>query len=641
MYKRQVLASLLIANRSEVGTYQAAQILGRIPVYVGTALSMVVFPRLVAGHYPPARSIRQILHLFVRVCVPVAIVVGTLPPFICHHLFPPSYGDIAGLLPWAAAAGLAMGAVNLITTFFQAAGLFGRTTATLGQGLVVAAVTEVVGLHLWGLRGLALGVAVAGGAVAGALLRDARHRWPSCTIGIPRAALITAGLALPLAALRERPGLWLGWAFVFAGIPTLVALFQLGSHRGGDDKPRVLHLGFEDPRRPGAGGGSVRTHEVNRVLADEFDITVVCARYPGARGRVDEGVRYVHVGLPWGEFPSVLAYFACIPWALWRYSSDLVVEDFAAPFSTLGVPRMTRRPVVGVVQWLFAAEKTRQYHLPFARVERYGLAAHRSLIAVSDELADELRRRQPAAQVIAVANGLDAGAFGVSPRPRADIAYLGRLEIAQKGLDLLLEAYAESVHVGRIDQRLVLGGDGPDRARLETMAEHLGIAGRVVFAGRIPAHERFEWLASADFVAMPSRFESFGMVAAEALAVATPVVAFDIACLRALVTDEVGMVVPAFEVDGLSRAITELARDPELRVRLGAGGPPTVAELRWDRLARRQGAVYRQVLDAHHTATVHRSGRGPDPYPAEVTVIDLVEPKPVITDRQASEGARP
>ncbi len=340
----------------------------------------------------------------------------------------------------------------------------------------------------------------------------------------------------------------------------------------------------------------MRTHEVNRVLADEFDITVVCARYPGARSRVEDGVRYVHVGLPVSGFGSLLAYFAAIPWALARHPSDLVVEDFAAPFSTIGVPRMTRRPTIGVVQWLFAAEKSEQYHLPFARVEAAGLSTHRRLVAVSEELADELRRRAPGAQVTTVANGLDEGAFGVAPRPRADLVYLGRLEIAQKGLDLLLEAYASAVHRHRIPQRLVLGGDGPDRAKLEGLAEDLWIEDRVIFAGRVPAEERFGWLAAADAVVMPSRFESFGMVAAEALAVGTPVVAFDIPCLRALVTDQVGVVVPAFDVGQLADAIAALALDPGRRERLGSAGPATVADLRWDRLARRQGLVYRQAL---------------------------------------------
>ena len=201
-----------------------------------------------------------------------------------------------------------------------------------------------------------------------------------------------------------------------------------------------------------------------------------------------------------------------------------------------------------------------------------------------------------------MANGLDEGAFTTAPRDRRDIVYLGRLEIAQKGLDLLLEAYARAVAATDLDQRLVLGGDGPDRARLEARAAELGIGSRVVFAGRVPAAERFDWLAGADFVAMPSRFESFGMVAAEALAVGTPVVAFDIACLRALVTDQVGDVVPAFDVEALAAAIAGLAGDAERRRRLGAAGPATVADLRWDRLALRQGEVYRHTLEAAQAA---------------------------------------
>ena len=75
-------------------------------------------------------------------------------------------------------------------------------------------------------------------------------------------------------------------------------------HRHGGQRPacggaslRVLHLGFEDPAMPGAGGGSLRTHEINRRLAaDGMDVTVLTSRFPGCTDRVQDGVRYVHVG---------------------------------------------------------------------------------------------------------------------------------------------------------------------------------------------------------------------------------------------------------------------------------------------------------------------------------------------------------
>ena len=147
-----------------------------------------------------------------------------------------------------------------------------------------------------------------------------------------------------------------------------------------------------------------------------------------------------------------------------------------------------------------------------------------------------------------------------------------------------------------IDQDLLLGGDGPDRSALERLAEQLGIASRVRFVGRIAAEDRFDWLASADFVAMPSRYESFGMVAAESLAQATPVVAFDIPCLRALVTTDVGICAPAFDEAALAAAIAELATDPVRRAALGAAGPATVAGLHWADLAEQQSSVYRRSL---------------------------------------------
>jgi glycosyltransferase involved in cell wall biosynthesis len=307
------------------------------------------------------------------------------------------------------------------------------------------------------------------------------------------------------------------------------------------------------------------------------------------------------VGLALGGFTSLLAYFACVPLALGRWDSDLVVEDFSAPFSSVAVPWLTRRPVVGVVQWLFARQKAAQYHLPFHLVERIGLGSHRRLIAVSDELARELRRRNPRAEVTVVPNGLNEDAFLPRSLPRRDIAFLGRLDTAQKGLDLLLAAFSQIA--GQIDQDLLLGGDGPDEARLRQLASDLGIAGRVHFVGRIPTDKRMDWLASADLVAMPSRYESFGMVAAEALAVATPVVAFDIPCLRAIVTSATGALVPCFDVAGLAEALVALCRDPSRRARLGATGAASVAWMRWGPLARQQAEVYRRALDRRSPAT--------------------------------------
>lgn len=361
-------------------------------------------------------------------------------------------------------------------------------------------------------------------------------------------------------------------------------------------RPRVLHLGYEDPAKPGAGGGSVRTHEINRRLTDQFEVVVACARFPGARPYTRDGVRYRHIGAGTGYTTAVMTYFADQPRAVRRWAPDLVVEDFGAPLSTWGLPRFTRRPTVGVVQWLFAAEKARQYRLPFGAVERAGVKAHRSLVAVSDDLGDRLRERAPGADVHVVPNGLPGEAFATPAVRRGDhIAYLGRLEDAQKGVSLLLRAYAQAVQAG-VHQDLHIAGTGPDEASLRALAADLGIDHRVRFVGHVPLDERFRWLAAAQLVVMPSRYETFGMVAAESLVVGTPVIAFDIPCLRSLVTDRTGRVVPAFDVEAYGAAVVELASAPRLRDELAVAARASVQHLTWETAAAAQAEVYRQAL---------------------------------------------
>lgn len=591
-----VIASLVIGTNRELAVYQAANILGRIPLFIGASVSIVAFPRMAAAVSRRTGEIRNSLWLYLRICVPVTAVAMTAPHPLVRALFPHSYGPVVGVLPWAALAGFSLGLANLSTTYFQAASIIRRPTVTLGAAILVGGVLDYLGLRADGGPGLAGAVAVQSAAVSVSLLRDAGRSWPGCLTGLGRSAAGPVALAVPLALSSSHVAVWLVAAVVFAAVPAADALYRCGktvAHSPGS-RPRVLHLAYEDPRRPGAGGGSVRTHQVNSRLADQFDITVVCAAYRGCRSRLEDGVRYVHVGLPLGYGPSILSYFASIPWALWRHDSDIVVEDFGAPLSSVAVPWLTRRPVVAVVQWLFAAEKWRQYRVPFHLFESVGVRSHRHMIAVSEELGSVLSRRNGHAHVVVVANGLEEEAFVGRCRERRGIGYLGRIEIAQKGLDLLVQAYASVA--GSIEQDLFIGGDGPDRDRLATLAAALGVGDRVHFVGRVQQSDRFDWLAGFDFLAMPSRYESFGMVAAEALAVETPVVAFDIPCLRGLVDAGTGVLVPAFDLPGYAQALLRMATDQALARSLGRRGPDKVAGLRWDHLSQVQGGLYESVL---------------------------------------------
>jgi glycosyltransferase involved in cell wall biosynthesis len=352
----------------------------------------------------------------------------------------------------------------------------------------------------------------------------------------------------------------------------------------------VLHLAFEDHRRPGSGGGAYRTHEVARRLARRHQVTVVTTTWRGARDRVEDGVRYVHVGLPGGYLVEVLSYFLALPFVLRRHHADVVVEDFAAPMSSALVPLYERRrPVVALVQWLNAEEKSAQYHLPLHLVQRWGVRLHRRFIAVSEDIAERLRRGNPRAEVTVVPNGVERSAFEVAGPTGADIVFLGRLEIAQKGIDLLLQAVAQ-VREG-LPGRVLLVGDGPDEAQIRALVVAAGLQDVVQLVGRRSGADRLHLLRAARVTVMPSRFETFGIVAVESHAVATPVVAFDIDCLRAVVPEGTGLLVPAFDVTALGAALAELAGDGARAADMGRRGQEFARQFDWDVVAERQEAV--------------------------------------------------
>ncbi|HEU0243856.1 MAG TPA: glycosyltransferase family 4 protein [Candidatus Limnocylindrales bacterium] len=395
---------------------------------------------------------------------------------------------------------------------------------------------------------------------------------------------------------------------------------------------RILHLAYEDPRRPGSGGGSVRTLEVDRRLAERHEVTAVVAAYPGARERVEDGIRWVPIGPRTASGASRLAWFALAGIEARRRRADVVLEDFGAPFSTALSPLFTSRPVVASVQWLFAREMRAKYHLPFDAVEAAGLRAYDDFIAVSDWLADELRRRRPGALVEAIPNGVDARAFDVPVQPAEHLLFLGRLDRDQKGLDLLVDiAAAAARELGDAMPPVLVAGDGPDGPAAQGAVAARGLGDLVRFVGRVEGDRKADLLARSHAVLMPSRFETFGMVAVEAEAAGVPVITFDVGPLRA-VAGEAGILVAPFDTASFAREAARVVREPARRDALGSAGRDWARQYDWDTIAER---VETHLADAVGRARV---GRG-QPAPRTATPPTTGTPQPGRDPGRTSDGA--
>lgn len=593
-----VLVAVLADDPAQASTYQAAMIVSRVPLFVATALSTSVFAVVVRDPARSAAALRRTSLAYALLCAPYAAALTVAPPPLLHVVFPSGY-SLAGVLPWTAGAGLVLGWVVLLATYVQARTLYRRSAVAQSLCLVVHVAALVAGYLLAGVPGLAAG-ALAGFAVTCVGLFAAVPRSWRPAFALPRTVLLgSVVFAVALLALRPHLIAWVALAAVVGVGLALLGLRSTGSLPPAPDvtdpsrRLRILHLGFEDPRKPGSGGGAVRTREIDERLARHHDVTVLVSNYRGAVERVENGVRWVPVGLPLGYFTGIVSYFLAVPFAMRRFEADLVVEDFGAPVGSFLPQLWTAKPIVAVVQWLGAEEKAKQYHLPFHWVQNLGVRRHRTLIAMSEDLADRLRAVNPAAEVVVLPNGVVRDAFDAGGTRGDDVVFLGRLEVEQKGLDLLLPAFAAVAD--RLPGRLVIAGDGAGRAAVERMAAELGIGDRVVFAGRVEGGAKYALLASALLVAMPSRQETFGIVAAESLACGTPVVAFEIPSLREVVVAGTGVLVPAFDVAAFGAAMARLAADRAWLDVMGAAGRVHARGYDWDDVARRQDDLYRRL----------------------------------------------
>jgi glycogen synthase len=182
-------------------------------------------------------------------------------------------------------------------------------------------------------------------------------------------------------------------------------------------------------------------------------------------------------------------------------------------------------------------------------------------------------------------NGVEHPPAVPDDAPRRDLVFLGRVEIAQKGLDLLLDAFARLAS-GRPELRLVAAGRGRDAERFAALVRARGLESRVQLIANPEPARTLGLLAGALALAMPSRFEGFGMVAAEAMAAGVPVVAAAVDAVPGVLGAEGGLLVPPEDAGALAHALGRTLDEPGLRARLSAAGRERARLFSWDRVSR-------------------------------------------------------
>jgi glycosyltransferase involved in cell wall biosynthesis len=194
-------------------------------------------------------------------------------------------------------------------------------------------------------------------------------------------------------------------------------------------------------------------------------------------------------------------------------------------------------------------------------------------------------------------------ALGIDPQAKV-VLYVGRFD-PRKGIETLVRAVRESKFYGDKDLKLIIAGgstpgnsDGRERDRIEGIVNELGMSEFTSLPGRLSREVLPTYYGAADVCLVPSHYEPFGLVAVEAMASGTPVIASDVGGLQFTVVNEnTGLLVPPQDVAAFSNAIDRILANSQWRAKLGQSGNRRVmSKFSWDGVASQLDALYTQLL---------------------------------------------
>jgi len=271
--------------------------------------------------------------------------------------------------------------------------------------------------------------------------------------------------------------------------------------------------------------------------------------------------------------------------------------------------------------------KRRVARLPGEAEGDYRLKGEQTVLQVADRIVAATRAELAQLQwlyqadtrkIVIIPPGVDVSRFYPIPMDEAKefigipicdrmLFYVGRIE-PLKGIDTLIQAIALMRHQNVRVCLAVIGGD-PDNypeiqntemERLMAMRQEAGLNDLVAFLGKRDQDTLPYYYSAAEAVVVPSHYESFGMVALEAMACGTPVVASQVGGLAFLVQDGItGFTVPVDDPQALADRLTLLINNPDLRQKLGRQATAMAQEYAWEEIAARIVRLYEDVLGTY------------------------------------------
>jgi N-acetyl-alpha-D-glucosaminyl L-malate synthase BshA len=353
------------------------------------------------------------------------------------------------------------------------------------------------------------------------------------------------------------------------------------AHRG---KMNGVHLEFYKTRDKISYGQADNEYIKAPKLAVALSLSRAIIKLLKVVKKHDIDVIHAHWAVPMGFVSSIVKLMTDKPLVITTHGRDVYLDPEAGAI----VPEL----------W---------YARPFIR---FALRQANRVISVSQDCRSHaLAAGAPSNKTRVIYNGVDARHF--SPKKRNErirqllgisdsaklVLFVGSLR-SYKGVDILIQAMS-LVLESEPSAVAVIIGDGPQKEELIVLRDLLGLQKTVIFAGSVPNSEIVSYENECDVLVLPSRRESFGIAAVEAMACAKPVIGTKVGGLKEIIDDgQTGIAVEPDNYPQLARAILQILEDKSHAQRLGERARRKVeAEFDWTEIAHQTVRLYSEALE--------------------------------------------
>lgn len=359
------------------------------------------------------------------------------------------------------------------------------------------------------------------------------------------------------------------------------------------EKKKIIFSSYDDIHNPFYGGGGASSiYEIVSRLSSFFDVTVITGNYKGAKSIREKNVLYKRIGPDFlGPRISQLLFSFLLPFYVKKEKFDIWVESFTPPFSTACLQLYTKKPVIGLVHMLAGIDMERKYKLPFRFIEQKGLKMYKHFIVPRETTKTTIARINDQASIYVIPNGINKVKSYEKQIKEKYILFIGRLEFNQKGLDLLINGYRSIASKTTIP--LVIAGSGSSRDEMEVkkMIQAYGLENKIKLVGKVTGEKKAQLLHGCAVVVIPSRFETFSIVALEAMSYGKPIVSFAISGLDWL-SFGAALKVKPFDIKEFGNTLFKVLNDKKLQKKMSVIGRRAALKYSWEKV----GTLYKNAI---------------------------------------------